>query len=100
VRGWTGLGVATLRPDVVDHEGRPVHGVQIEGFYKGSPGPPAGLEPGDVLTRVDGQQIDDSQAFYANIARRKPGQKVRLDGIRPSRGPFEMSLPIIERPRS
>jgi S1-C subfamily serine protease len=100
VRGWTGLGVATLRPDVVDREGHPVHGVGIVGFYPGSPGPTAGLEPGDVLTRIDGQDIADSQAFYANIARRRPGQKVRLSGINQSRGAFEISLPVIERPRS
>jgi S1-C subfamily serine protease len=100
VRGWTGLSVATLRPDVVDREGHPVHGVQIGGFYPGSPGVSAGLEPGDVLTRIDGQEIADSQAFYANIARRKPGQQVRLAGIRPARGAFEISLSIVERPRS
>jgi S1-C subfamily serine protease len=100
VRGWTGLGVQTLPANAVDGEGRPVHGVLIAGFYAGSPGPTAGLAPGDVLMRVDGQQVDDSQAFYANIARRKPGQKVRLAGIRPGRGAFEISLPVIERPRS
>jgi len=100
VRGWTGLSVATLRPDVVDREGHPVHGVQIMGMYPGSSGAAAGLEPGDVLTRIDGQAIADSQAFYVNIARRKPGQKVHLSGIHPTRGGFELSLPIIERPRS
>ncbi len=99
VRGWTGIGVASLPADVVDANGKPVHGVQIRGFYQGSPAPGLGLRAGDVLTTLDDSPIGDAQSFLANVARRKPGTSVKAHVMRPGGGQAEVTLPVIERPR-
>lgn len=99
VRGWTGIGVAALPGELVDSQGNPVHGVQIRGFYQGSPGPTAGLRPGDILSAIDDTSVADAQSFLANIARRKPGTSIRLTGLRPGGGRLSVTLPVIERPR-
>ena len=100
VRGWTGIGVASLPADLVDSQGKPVHGVQIRGFYQGSPAPQLGLRPGDILVRLDDTPLSDAQTFLANIARRKPGSSVKVEVIRPGGGRAEVALPVIERPRN
>lgn len=99
VRGWTGIGVASLPPDLVDNSGKPVHGVQVRGFYQGSPAPGAGLRPGDIITKLDGTAIADTQAFLANLARRKPGSTVKVEALRPGAGAVEATVAIVERPR-
>jgi len=99
VRGWTGIGVASLPADLVDSQGKPVHGVQIRGFYQGSPAPALGLRPGDILTTLDDATLADAQGFLANIARRKPGTQVKAHVVRPAGGQADVTLPVIERPR-
>ncbi len=98
VRGWTGIGVASLPNDLVDNQGKPVRGVQIRGFYQGSPAPQLGLRSGDILVRLDDTVLTDAQTFLANVARRKPGTSAKAEVIRPGGGRAEVTLPIIERP--
>jgi S1-C subfamily serine protease len=99
VRGWSGFHVRTLPPGLVDEAGAPLRGVQIVGFYAGSPAPGAGLARGDLLTTLDGQEITDAPSFLRTIAGRAPGSELRLAGIRPNRGRFEVRVPVAERPR-
>lgn len=100
IRGWTGIGVASLPADLVDNRGSPVHGVQVRGFYQGSPAPASGLRPGDIIVRLDDASITDTQSFLANIARRKPGTQVKVEALRPGAGRIQTSVPIVERPRA
>jgi S1-C subfamily serine protease len=99
VRGWTGLAVQNLPPDLVDDRGAPVRGVQVIGFYPGSPAIGAGLARGDVLTRLNGAPAGDTQSFLVQIAKMKPGGAIELTGIRPGRGRFTARVPVVERPR-
>jgi putative serine protease PepD len=43
-----------------------------------SPAAQAGLEPGDLITAVDGQAIDSTEAFIAKVAQDSPGQVITL----------------------
>ncbi len=94
VRGWSGIGVT----DLTDEAGNPVAGVQIAGFYRGSPALGTGLRQGDVLTTLDGAAIGSRQEFFGRIARLPPGTTIRLGGLRPGAGTFEMKLGLIARP--
>jgi serine protease DegS len=100
VRGWSGLGLQNLPPDVVDDRGRPVAGVLVVGFYAGSPGPAAGLARGDVVTSLDGVPVPDVQTFLTTVARRAPGGHVKLRVLRAGTAGFETTLTLVERPRS
>jgi S1-C subfamily serine protease len=94
VRGWSGLGLTDLNDDA----GNAIAGVQIAGFYRGSPALSSGLRQGDVLTTLDGATITGRQDFLGRIARLAPGASVRLKGFRPGAGTFEVKLGIIARP--
>jgi S1-C subfamily serine protease len=97
-RGWSGLVVRGLSPDATDASGTPVRGVQVLGFQAGGRGPDAGLERGDVLTRVDGEPVASVQDFLGRIARKAPGSTVKLEAIRPGAGRFRAELPVVARP--
>jgi S1-C subfamily serine protease len=99
VRGWTGVAVQNLPPDLVDDRGTPVRGVQVLGFYRGSTGQDAGLARGDLLTELAGKPLTDTQSFLLAIARQAPGATLELKGIRPGRGRFETKIAVVERPR-
>ena len=98
LRGWSGVGLRGLPPSATDERGRPVQGVQIIGFYTGSPAPAAGLRPGDVLTDLDGAPIKSVQDLLGAIARKSPGATVQVKAIRPGEGRFEVPLPIVAQP--
>jgi S1-C subfamily serine protease len=94
VRGWSGIGLN----DLADDAGNPAGGVQIAGFYRGSPALEAGLRPGDVLTDLNGTPITGRQDFLGRIARLTPGSTARLKGLRPGAGRFEVSMTVAARP--
>jgi serine protease DegS len=99
VRGWCGVGVQGLPPDVTDQRGQPVHGVQVLGFYAGSPATASGLQRGDVITDLDGAPVTSYQDFMGTIARKAPGATVRVRVIRPGEGrSFDTTLQIVARP--
>ena len=54
-------------------------GALVSNVMKGSPGAQAGLEPGDVIRQVDGQEIVSSGDLPALIGQRAPGSKVTLE---------------------
>lgn len=93
-RGWSGLGLY----DLTDDEGRPAKGVEIAGFFPGSPALDTGLRPGDVLLELDGNPIGGRQDFLSRIARKAPGSKAQIKGFRPGSGSFTAQIPIVVRP--
>ncbi len=98
VRGWCGIGVQGLPEGVTDERGQPVHGVQVLGFYSGSPAATSGLRRGDVITDLDGAPVTDYQDFMGAIARKTPGATVRIRVIRPGEGRYDTTLRIVARP--
>ena len=54
-------------------------GALVASVEAGGPADKAGLKPGDVILRVDGQAIVASGDLPARISMAKPGERVRLD---------------------
>ena len=98
VRGWCGVGVGDLPQGLTDERGQPVQGVEVIGFYRGSPALATGLRPGDVLTQLDGAAVTGRQDFLGRIARKSPGETAKVRAIRPGEGRYEASLPVVARP--
>jgi putative serine protease PepD len=66
-----------------------VDGAAIEDIESGSAAEEAGLEPGDVVTRVDDEQITNVDALVATIRGYRPDDKVTLTVLR---GDEELTL--------
>ena len=54
-------------------------GAEIQGVQPGSPAEAAGLEPGDVITRVDGRTIRDPGDVAEAVSADKPGDRVEVE---------------------
>lgn len=68
-RGW--LGASNQR-------GARGRGAAVGNVYDGTPAEAAGLRSGDVITTLDGEDIEDFDALRARIATRLPGDEVEL----------------------
>ena len=56
----------------------PQQGVLVQDVVAGSPADAAGIQPGDVVTQVDGVALDDNHTMTTLMAQHKPGDRVRI----------------------
>jgi serine protease Do len=54
------------------------NGVAIEGVYQGGPADKAGLQPGDVIEKIDGKDVTSAQQVQDAVHAAKPGQEMHL----------------------
>jgi serine protease Do len=57
-------------------------GALVSAVEKGSPADNAGIEPGDVIVKMDGKPIVDSSDLPALVADSKPGSTAKLEIVR------------------
>ncbi|HKZ72574.1 MAG TPA: trypsin-like peptidase domain-containing protein, partial [Steroidobacteraceae bacterium] len=98
IRGWIGIVPEDITDAQAARVGLAQGGVLIANLYLGSPAQRAGIQPGDVLLAIDGTPVRSGQEAIARIATRKPGESLRLEGIR-GRRRFELAAQVGERPR-
>ena len=60
-------------------------GVLVREVGEGTPAAAAGLRPGDVLTRLDDQQLDTVEDFLGELRQHRPGDRVTLTFVRDGR---------------
>ncbi|HSI90447.1 MAG TPA: Do family serine endopeptidase [Adhaeribacter sp.] len=59
-----------------------LNGVYIMGLNKGSAAAEAGLEEGDVITKINGVDVNTSSALQEQVARFRPGDKIKVTVMR------------------
>jgi S1-C subfamily serine protease len=57
----------------------------VAGLVPDGPGERAGLQEGDVIVRVDDEEVASRRALYAALWRHRPGERVCLDVMREER---------------
>jgi len=78
-RGRIGVGITNVTRDLADSLGLPkAQGAAVSNIEEGSPAAKAGLEAGDVITKIDGRNVDGSADLSRTIRGLKPGSKVHL----------------------
>ncbi|ACL71839.1 Do family serine endopeptidase [Thioalkalivibrio sulfidiphilus] len=83
VRGWLGIEVQEITPQLAESFGlRDRRGVLIAGVLRDSPAGQAGLRPGDIITHIGGDRVNDAQDALNFIARARPGEMLSMEGIR------------------
>jgi serine protease Do len=78
-RGRIGVSITNVSRDLAESLGLPkADGAIIGSVEEASPASKAGLEPGDVITKIDGRAVEGSADLSRTIRSLKPGTKVNL----------------------
>jgi serine protease Do len=97
VRGWLGVTMRLITPDVAEELGFDGQGVVILNVNDDGPADQAGLRPQDIITSIDGTPVDNSSQLQNVIARSSPGTTIELGIFRDGRR-STMSITLGERP--
>ncbi len=89
---WQGGATARQR-------GTNQQGVLVQQVVSGSPAAKAGLQRGDVITRVDGTPIKDEATLPKTIQKHRPGDSVQLTVVRDNQE-RNVSVTLAERPQT
>jgi S1-C subfamily serine protease len=92
VHPFLGIQYAPLTPAIAAQLGANVqNGIVVGAVAPGSPAASAGLRPGDVVTTVDGQPLNDESSLAQVLNQHQPGDTVTLSIIR---GGQQAQLPV------
>ncbi|OLU32494.1 2-alkenal reductase [Pseudomonas sp. PA15(2017)] len=98
IRGWLGLEVQPLTPELAESfglEGR--QGIIVAAIFRNGPAQKAGLQPNDLILKIDGEPADDARRSMNQVARAKPGETIRIELMRNGK-PMELKAEIGIRP--
>lgn len=78
-RGYLGVSIRPLNNALADEIGIDItQGVYIQAVMDNSAAAEAGIQSGDVIVSIDGATIDTPAELQENIARRRPGDELKL----------------------
>jgi membrane-associated protease RseP (regulator of RpoE activity) len=78
-RGYLGVGLIDLTPELRTHFGVPEDaGVMVSSVEDGSPADKAGVKVGDILASFDGKDVESSWDIRSRVRELKEGEQVPL----------------------
>jgi serine protease DegQ len=100
-RGWIGVEPQNLSKELAESLNLPkdITGVLISGVLEGGPADKAGMKPGDVLTKVNGQKVDDVVTLLNRIAQTNPGDEAKVVLLRKGKE-ITLKVQVGKRPKS
>ncbi len=81
-RGWLGVGVQPLTPELAKSFGVAGEGVLVNQVMPKSPAEAAGLKVGDLILSVDGKPVKDARELQRIIADADIGKAIELNILR------------------
>jgi len=82
-RGWLGVRIQMVTDEIADSLNiKPARGALIAGIDDKGPAKPAGIEPGDVIVKFDGQDIKEMRDLPKIVAETPVGKDVEVTIIR------------------
>jgi serine protease Do len=80
VRGYIGATIQDVTPEIADSLGLPPHeGALVADVTPDGPSQRAGLQPGDLVMKVDGHPVTSSSDLTRQVALARAGDAIRLD---------------------
>ena len=96
-RGEIGVSTQTITPLMAEALGLTFDaGVVLSDVTPGSPAAKAGLEPGDIVTSLDGKPMENGRQFRINVYTRGVGEQVAIEVHRGART-VSVRVPVVER---
>ena len=93
-RPWLGARLQTVTPEIAETLGLKLpNGALVANVTPGSPAARAGLKLSDLIVAIDGQSIDDLNAFDYRFATRPLGGTAQLD-IQRNGKPVKLTVPL------
>ena len=100
VRGFLGILISELSPEMAatfDYEG--TDGILVQEVHGESPAEKAGLQDGDIITKLDGETVASVQDFRSKVAAKSPGATVNIEVWRDKKT-LRLSPELAEAPSS
>jgi len=97
-RGWLGIVPQPVPADISDALNLNTSGIIVTAVFNNSPAAAAGVMPGDIIIKVNGHPLVDSQQAIQVITGFKPGELINLDIIRNWDRIF-ISAEVTQRPK-
>lgn len=86
-RPFLGITYQPITPRAARASELPVdHGVYVEDVEPGSPAAAAGIQPGDIVTKINGQQIDSEHPLVNLLFEFEVGETIEIEIHRPDTG--------------
>jgi serine protease DegS len=100
IRGWLGVEVQDISRELAESfDLASQNGVLIAGVLKDGPADTANIQPGDVITKVNGENIRDANQLINMVAGIKPDTEITVEGLRAGKS-FSVTAHVGERPVS
>jgi len=98
IRGWLGIEPQDITPQLSESFGsKDVIGVIVAGVLRNGPADKAGIQPGDIITHINGRVVPNSTVALNIIAKFKPGDKLKVDYFRKGEK-FSTVAEVTQRP--
>ncbi len=82
-RGWLGVGIQDITPELAEYYRlKESSGALVGTVYKDHPADRAGIRAGDIIIKVNNEQIKTSRELSTSIAKHAVGEKVDISFIR------------------
>ena len=82
-RGYLGVSIQPVDDDLADSLGIPQNrGEFIQGVQPGEAAEQAGIRPGDIVTKIDGQEVTPDQTLSFLVANIAPGTTIPVELVR------------------
>lgn len=99
-RPWLGAKLEAVTREYAEGLGLSrISGAVVTRLSDKGPAANAGLEPGDVITAVDGVDVTDARTVYYRLTTKGIGQTARLTATRRGRS-VEINLPLVAAPKA
>lgn len=100
VRGWLGVGIQPLTAELAQKFGvTEGGGVLVNEVFEKDPAALAGIQPGDVIVRINGIAVDSPNKLSRLIGTLAPGATSQIEVVRDLKR-LLLNIPLTERPNS
>lgn len=98
VRGWLGIEPTILTQGLANALSMPfVPGILVSGVFRDGPAYEAGIAPGDVITEINGEPLQDPRDALTFISTKRPGDQVEITVMRKGEA-YRIKAVVGERP--